>query len=252
MLGAARGRRHMSRGDYHLLTRWEIEAQPREVYDLVADLVSLPSWWPSTFLDARPLAEGQEGGVGREVGVLTAGFLPVTLRWRVRIAAARPGERITVETSGDLEGLGVWAFEPGDRRSVVRFNWRGRLARPGLRPFPTFLRPLFMASYRWAMERGFTSLLLEVWRRRATDPAAREWLPRPPGPVFPHTVRRWWLVRRAARAAAVATPLAVAPAEPAEAIWPAVPVDPVPRERQGPRSTGVPPPHVGEDRWGGR
>jgi Polyketide cyclase / dehydrase and lipid transport len=182
----------MFQSDYDLRTRWELEATPREVYDLLADLTALPRWWPAACLDARPVRARGEA----EVEVLVAAFLPLTLRCRVRATAERPGERIAVQTAGDLEGVGVWAFEPGERGAVVRFHWRGRLRKSALGQVPTFVRPLFMASYRWAMERGFTSLLLEVWRRRAADPAARDWLPRPPGPVFPHDVRRWWIDRR--------------------------------------------------------
>lgn len=186
--------------DYYCTTRWELEASPQEVYDLLVDVASFPEWWPSVVLDARTLDAGDERGVGRTVEVLLAAFLPAPLRVRVRVAAVRPAERIAVETTGDLDGLGLWAFEPGDRRAIVRWTWRGRLRKPVAGQVPTFLRPAFMASQRWAMERGFTSLLLEVWRRRATDPAARDWLPPPPGPVFPHNVRRWWIARRTRRA----------------------------------------------------
>ena len=186
--------------DYHCTTRWELEASPQEVYDLLADCASLHLWWPAVVLDARVLDTGDERAVGRTVELLLAARLPTTLRVRVRVAAVRPAERIAVETTGDLDGLGLWAFEPGDRRTIVRWSWRGRLRKPVARQVPTFLRPTFMASHRWAMERGFTSLLLEVWRRRATDQAARDWLPRPPAPVFPHNVRSWWIARRTRRA----------------------------------------------------
>jgi uncharacterized protein YndB with AHSA1/START domain len=191
----------MFESDYHVFTRWELEATPQEVYDLLADVTALSRWWPAVCLDARPV----RAGGAAEVEVLAAALLPLTVRCRVRVKAARPGERIALETAGDLEGVGVWAFEPGGRGAIVRFHWRGRLRKPLLEHVPTFLRPLFMASYRWAMERGFTSLLLEIWRRRATDPAARDWLPRPPGPVFPHSVRRWWIRRRGGTAGAETT-----------------------------------------------
>jgi uncharacterized protein YndB with AHSA1/START domain len=213
----------MFQSDYHLRTRWELEATPQEVYDLLADATAFSRWWPAVCLEARPVRARGEA----EVEVLAAAFLPLTLRCRVRVTAARPGERIAVQTAGDLEGLGVWAFEPGERGAVVRFHWRGRLRKSVLGHVPTFVRPLFMASYRWAMERGFTSLLLEVWRRRATDPAARDWLPRPPGPVFPHNVRRWWIARRGRPAGGEATEARAAEA-------PAGVADPAP-----PRAAGV-------------
>ena len=174
--------------DYNLTTRWELEAVPREVYDLVADGGAYPHWWPSVFLEAQVLEPGDPRGVGRLVEVRTAVFLLFTLRWRYRVTSVRPGETLAVETTGDLEGVGLWSFEPSDASTVVRFNWRGRVTRSPFRQLPTFLRPLAQACHRRAMERGFTSLLLEVWRRRTDDQTARDWLPRPPGPPFPRSL----------------------------------------------------------------
>jgi uncharacterized protein YndB with AHSA1/START domain len=174
--------------DYNLTTRWELEAAPREVYDLIADGAAYPQWWPSVFLDARVLEQGDDRGVGRLVEVRTAVFLLFTLRWRYHVTSARRGAALAVETTGDLEGLGLWSFEASDARSVVRFNWRGRVARSPFRQIPTFLRPFAQVCYRRAMERGFTSVLLEVWRRRTDDQEARDWLPRPPGPPFPRSL----------------------------------------------------------------
>ena len=177
--------------DYNLTTRWEIEAAPREVYDLIADGAAYPQWRPSVFLETRVLEPGDERGVGCLVEVRTAAFLLFSLTWRHRISAARPGESLAVETTGDLEGLGLWSFDASGARCVVRFNWRGRVTRWPFRQLPTFSSPVFRACHRWAMERGFTSLLLEVWRRRTDDAEAREWLPRPPGPAFPRNLRLW-------------------------------------------------------------
>ena len=178
----------MTGSEYRLTARWELEASPREVFDLILDSASYPRWWPAVFLASRVLEPGDDRGVGRLVEVRTAAFLLLTLRWRYRVRAVRPAERLAVETSGDLDGLGVWAFEPDDARTIVRFSWRGRVTRAPFRQLPTFLRPVFRSCQRWAMERGFTSLLLEVWRRRTDDPEARDWLPRPPKPAFPHNL----------------------------------------------------------------
>jgi uncharacterized protein YndB with AHSA1/START domain len=175
----------MTGPEYHFRTRWELEASPQEIFDLIADAPALPRWWPSVFLEARVLEPGDERGVGRLVEVRTATFLLLSLRWRYRVTAAHGPGRLAVETTGGLEGLGLWTFERQDKSTIVRFNWRGRVMRTPFRQLPTFLGPLARTCHRWAMERGFTSLLLEVWRRRTHDQEARDWLPRPPGPAFP-------------------------------------------------------------------
>ena len=180
----------MTGTDDHIRTRWELEASPQEVYGLIADAPSYPRWWPSVFLEARVLEPGDDDGVGRLVEVSTATFLPFPIRWRYRVNAVRLPSHLAVETSGDLEGLGLWTFEGRGKTTAVRFNWRGRVNRMPFRQLPTLLRPLTRACQRWAMERGFTSLLLEIWRRRTDDPDARDWLPPPPGPAFPRNLRR--------------------------------------------------------------
>lgn len=162
-----------------------------EVFDLIADAESYPRWWPSVYLESRVVEPGDHRGVGRLVSVRTAALLLFSLRWRYRVTSARAGERLAVETRGDLDGLGLWSFEAFGKRTIVRFHWTGTVARTPFRQIPTFLRPLARARYRWAMERGFTSLLLEVWRRRTDDQEARDWLPRPPGPPFPRRLRLW-------------------------------------------------------------
>jgi len=181
----------MTGTDEHILTRWELEASPQEVFDLIADAPSYPLWWPSVFLESRVLEPGDEEGRGRLVEVRAATFLLASVRWRYRVTAVHAPGRLAVEATGDLEGLGLWTFEARGRNTVVRFNWRGRVARAPFRQLPTFLGPLTRACHRWGMERGFTSLLLEVWRRRTDDPEARDWLPRPPGPTFPRNLGLW-------------------------------------------------------------
>jgi len=181
----------MAGSEYHFLTRWELEASPQEVFDLIADAPSYPRWWPSVFLEARVLEPGDDKGVGRLVEVRTATFLLLSMRWRYRVTAAHAPGRLAVETTGDIRGLGLWTFEGRERNTGVRFNWRGGVMRAPFRQLPTLFGPLARACHRWAMERGFTSLLLEVWRRRTDDQEARDWLPRPPGPAFPRNLRPW-------------------------------------------------------------
>jgi uncharacterized protein YndB with AHSA1/START domain len=179
----------MAAYDYDLLTRWELEATPEEVYDIIADAPRLREWWPAVHLDVQVLEPGDERGVGRVVDLRTKGRLPCTIRWRFRVVDARRPERLAIEATGDLAGLGVWTFEPAGKAVVVRFHWSVRAEKRLLRVLSLLLKPVFMDNHRWAMSAGYTSLLLEVWRRRAPTEEARAWLPKPPPPTFPHNRR---------------------------------------------------------------
>ena len=53
------------------------------------------------------------------------------------------------------------------------------------------MKPVFAANHRWAMAQGERSLGLELARRHAAaDPAILAAIPAPPGPTFPHNLRR--------------------------------------------------------------
>ena len=184
----------MALNDYEFLTRWELEATPEEVYDIIADASRLPEWWPAVYLRAQVLEPGDERGVGRVIALHTKGYLPYTLRWRFRVVDARRPVRLALEAIGDFVGLGVWTFEPAGKTVVIRFHWSVRAEKRLLRAFSFLLKPVFKANHRWAMSAGYTSLMLEVWRRRAPTEEARAWLPRPPRPTFPHNLR-WFRAR---------------------------------------------------------
>jgi hypothetical protein len=180
----------MAAHDYAFLTRWRAEATPEEVYDVIADGPALARWWPSVYLEVTLLEPGGPDGVGRLTELWTKGFLPYSLRWRFRITEARRPERIALEAQGDFVGHGLWTFSPQDGFTDVAFDWRLRAEKPLLRALSFLLKPLFSANHRWAMTRGEESLRLELLRRRARTAEERARIPPPPGPTFPHNLRR--------------------------------------------------------------
>lgn len=160
------------------------------MYDVITDAEDLPRWWPSVYLDARVVEPGGEGGIGRVVTLHTKGFLPYTLRWDFRVLEVLKPDRLALEARGDFVGRGVWDFRANGTDVDVTFDWRVRAEKPLLRAFSGILKPVFSANHRWAMDRGLESLRLELRRRRARDNADRSPVPAPPGPTFPHNLRR--------------------------------------------------------------
>jgi hypothetical protein len=102
--------------------------------------------------------------------------------WRV------PGTIAEVSATGDLAGTGRWRFRQDGPEVEITYDWRVTAGKALLRRLSWLLRPAFSANHRWAMDRGEESLALELRRLRAPDDAAREAVPRPPGPTFrlPH------------------------------------------------------------------
>jgi hypothetical protein len=159
-------------------------ASAGDVYDILADAVSLPRWWPSVYLAVTNLEPNDARGVGGLYELHTKGWLPYTLRWRFRVLEADRPRRIALEAQGDFVGRGVWTLGDGDGATSAEYDWRIAAAKPLLRRLTFLLRPIFAANHHWAMRRGEESLRLELARRRADTAEERARVPRPPPPTF--------------------------------------------------------------------
>ncbi|WP_210530287.1 SRPBCC family protein [Rubellimicrobium arenae] len=167
---------------YHIVTTWRVDASLEEVAGVLGDIARLTEWWPSVYLAVEELAPGDATGLGKEVELLTKGWLPYTLRWRFRVTEVDPPRRVVLVPSGDFTGRGEWSFAQEGPVAVIRYDWQVQARKPVLRALTWLLRPLFTANHDWAMQRGEESLRLEILRRRAASDAERARIPPPPGP----------------------------------------------------------------------
>jgi hypothetical protein len=173
---------------YHFVTHWRVESTPEEVYGIIDNAPELKRWWPSVYLDVVELEPGDAQGVGKLISLFTKGWLPYTLRWQFRIVEKVPGERIVLEAWGDFVGRGIWMFAKDGEWVDVTYDWEIRAEKPLLRRLSLLLKPVFAANHRWAMVKGEESLKLELARRRAPTPEARDRVPAPPGPTTSSSV----------------------------------------------------------------
>jgi hypothetical protein len=173
--------------DYVFVTVWRVPARPSEIAAVLEDVASLPRWWPSVYLDVRPLPAV---GDRRSVEMLTKGRLPYTLHWTSTVDGPVTDAGFALTATGDLAGTGRWSFVADGPETVITYEWRITATKPLLRRLGWLLRPAFAANHRWAMARGEESLRLEVRRRRAPDAAALAAVPDPPGPTFGRRPRR--------------------------------------------------------------
>ncbi|HEV7858027.1 MAG TPA: SRPBCC family protein [Pyrinomonadaceae bacterium] len=172
--------------DYHFITHWRVEGTLEEVSDVLDNVLDLPRWWPSVYLDVEVLEPGDERGVGKLVSLYTKGWLPYTLRWRFRVIDSRYPDGSTIQALGDFEGRGIWTFEQDGRFVNVTYDWKIRATKPLLSALSFLLKPIFEANHLWAMARGEESLKLELARRRARTPEEAARIPPPPTPTWPH------------------------------------------------------------------
>ena len=191
----------MPANDYHFITTWHVAATPAEISEILDDAADLARWWPSVYLDVRVVEPGGEAGIGRVVDLYTKGWLPYTLRWRFTVSESNPPHGFRIEADGDFVGRGIWTLaaerapdDPAGPLTRVTYDWSIAAEKGLLKTLSPIMKPIFGANHRWAMARGEESLSLEIRRRHAPDAATLAGLPKPPGPTFPHNLRR----RRAA------------------------------------------------------
>jgi hypothetical protein len=168
----------MPSNEYHFIAHWRVEATCEEVYAVLDGVADLPRWWPAVYLSVKRLPPEPERGPGNVYELWTKGWLPYTLRWRMRRTAKNPPHGFTFEAWGDFVGRGEWTFTQDKPCVDVTFDWRLRADKPLIKALSWLFKPIFSANHRWAMTKGEESLNLELLRRRGKE------VPAPPGPTF--------------------------------------------------------------------
>lgn len=173
----------MPTADYHFVDRWRVEADCKEVADIIEDALGLPRWWGSVYFEVKELEPGEGNhGTGKLIHVRAGGWLPYTLKINFRTVESRYPSGFTMDATGDLEGKGIWTFEPDGPFVNVTYDWTIRANKPVIEKFSFFLKPIFRSNHNWTMRRGEESLKLELLRRRAKSPEERARIPPPPRP----------------------------------------------------------------------
>lgn len=187
----------MPANEYAFQTTWLVPGTPEEITAILADAPDLARWWPSVYLEVREIDAGDERGIGQVVELYTKGFLPYTLRWRFEVTESDPPRGFRLEARGDFVGVGIWTLtprrpsdDPAGPLTEVVYDWTVIAEKGVLKRFSRFIKPAFSANHHWAMRRGEESLRLELARRRSTDPVVLGAIPAPPGPTFPHNLRK--------------------------------------------------------------
>ncbi|WP_257458526.1 SRPBCC family protein [Archangium lipolyticum] len=183
----------MQTSNYHFTTLWRVESTVQEIYELLENGRELPRWWPAVYLEYVELAPGGKYGLGKRFKFHTKGWMPYTLQLTFHRTETRYPHGFTLQVTGDLEGTGVWKFEQHGPYVHVHYDWTVHTNKPLLKGLEFLLRPLFESNHRWCMNRGETSLTLELARRHARSPEEAARVPNPPGPSFPHNL--WHPVR---------------------------------------------------------
>ena len=172
----------MAANAYNFVDRWRVEGHVEEVQTILEDALSLPRWWGSVYYEVKQLEPGENGGAGKLISLRAGGWLPYTLQMNLRTVESRFPHGFTMEATGDLEGRGIWIFEPDGQFVNVTYDWTIKANKPIIEKLSFLLKPIFRSNHDWSMKRGEESLKLELLRRRAKSESERRQIPPPARP----------------------------------------------------------------------
>jgi hypothetical protein len=128
----------------------------------------------------KKLEPGGEQGIGKLISLCAGGWLPYTLRINFRTTESRYPNGFSMDATGDLEGKGIWTFEPDGPFVNVTYDWTIRANKAIIDKLSFLLKPIFRSNHNWTMKRGEESLKLELLRQRAQTSEEALLVPAPP------------------------------------------------------------------------
>ncbi|WP_215796656.1 SRPBCC family protein [Paludibacterium yongneupense] len=135
------------------MTTWRIDAPLEQVFEVVADSLSWPDWWPS-LCRVEQMANGNADGVGNVRRYTWQGRLPYRVAFEVRATLIKKREAIDGIAQGDLEGVGRWKFSRQGRISVVRYEWHVQSTRRWMNLIAPVARSMFIRNHARIMAQG--------------------------------------------------------------------------------------------------
>jgi uncharacterized protein YndB with AHSA1/START domain len=138
---------------YRFHSVWDLPAEPRRVYRVLADPSCYPRWWPEV-REVRRLDE--HSGVMR-----VRSLLPYELSVVVHETRQDPVAGVLeARLDGDIEGVTRWTVSSrGEGASVAEFFEDVEACKPLLRRFAVPGRPLFRANHTVMMRHGHVGLV---------------------------------------------------------------------------------------------
>ncbi|RAG82962.1 polyketide cyclase [Streptacidiphilus pinicola] len=137
---------------YRFSTRWELPAAYQRVFEVLADPLVYPRWWPQ-ILEVQQLTDDS----GR---MRFRSLLPYELQVTAFAARHDPDAGVLeARLTGDLAGVTRWTVSrDGGGRTVAVFDEDVEVHKPLMRLLALPGRPAFRANHAWMMRAGRAGL----------------------------------------------------------------------------------------------
>ena len=145
---------------YSFSSRWHLDASQKRVWALFEELLESEEpfvWWPGMHSSRRG---------GPDIHVVAGSPVGYRLRFRLHDIVQMPIERVSLKSSGDLEGRATMELAPvDDSHSTIDVSWQVDVTRRWMRAAGPLLRPVFTVAHDAVMsagERGLNAWLLRT------------------------------------------------------------------------------------------
>jgi len=140
---------------YHLTTRWTLEAPVGAVWTELSRPEGWPSWWKG-MLAVRLLEQGDGSGTGayRRITWRWRGVLRSRLTFNLRTVKVQPRALIESVADGQLTGVGRWQLTRAGGGTEVQHDWIVNVPLPGIPIIAGIAGLLFKWNHRALMKAG--------------------------------------------------------------------------------------------------
>jgi hypothetical protein len=140
---------------YHLTTRWTLEAPVGAVWTELSRPEVWPTWWKG-MLAVRLLEQGDGSGTGayRRITWRWRGVLRSRITFNLRTVKVQPRALIESVADGQLTGVGRWQLTRAGAGTEVRHDWIVNVPLPGIPIIAGIAGLLFKWNHRSLMKAG--------------------------------------------------------------------------------------------------
>ncbi|HCY84435.1 MAG TPA: hypothetical protein DHV36_04800 [Desulfobacteraceae bacterium] len=139
-------------------------APPRDVWAVMTDFMSWPTWWQGL----REIRRLDEGALARGSCIRSSwqGNLPYSLTFDAVIRDIRPEQSLSFFVTGDLSGGGRCRLLPVPEGTWLEFTWQVAPTRLWFRMSAPIVRSVFKENHDRIMASGGRGLASELFSRR--------------------------------------------------------------------------------------
>jgi uncharacterized protein YndB with AHSA1/START domain len=155
---------------YHLTTRWLLDAPVGSIWAELTRPEAWPVWWRG-MAAVRLLEQGDSSGMGAYRQITWQGVLPARFTFNMRTVKVQPRALIESVADGQLTGVGRWQLTRAGTGTQVQHDWIVNVALPGMPLVGAIAGLLFRWNHRALMAAGRRGLESRVAARSGQPPA---------------------------------------------------------------------------------